>query len=330
MSDLAVIDIAPLFLRERGAWGEVDDRIGSAIERHGGFVCTGYPDAESVDRWAATMLRFFTIDQDAKHSVASRSTWPSGPRVYRGYRSSLEPGGWAYNEMFDIGPAVPFAAPAPGMEVFAEPNVWPDPTPAPGWRRAMQSYYTLMLDVGTRVMRSAGRWAGFTDEDLEQRFRQGNSTLRLLNYPAKPEGLAVRPDASVEDGGATVTLAAVRHTDASGLSLLWQQQPGLQAQAPDGTWRDVPMVANTVSVHLGTVLELMTAGRVPATPHRVIDHGTDRQSIGFFVEPGLGTRLAPIAEGDAAPGELSGTYGWHLQERFHAMRGFEDLVPAPG
>jgi isopenicillin N synthase-like dioxygenase len=127
-----------------------------------------------------------------------------------------------------------------------------------------------------------------------------------------------------------VTLAAVRHTDASGLSLLWQQQPGLQAQAPDGTWRDVPTVPNTVSVHLGTVLELMTAGRVPATPHRVIDHGIARQSIGFFVEPGLATRLAPIAEGDATPGDLSGTYGWHLQERFHAMRGFEDLVPAPG
>lgn len=101
---------------------------------------------------------------------------------------------------------------------------------------------------------------------------------------------------------------------------------GLQAAGPDGTWRDVPMLDGTVSVHLGTVLHLMTGGRIPATPHRVIDHGGARQSIGFFVEPGLATRLAPL---DAPVDDVHASYGWHLQERFHSMRGYAELVPSP-
>ncbi len=325
-----IIDVGALFRPDRGAWAATDRAIGDAIERHGGFVCVGYPDADTVDGLAATMLAFFELSEEAKRRVASRATWPAGPRIYRGYRSSLQPGAWAHNEMFDIGPDSPFPAPdAVGMEMFAETNVWPDPAPRDGWQTAMRTYYALMADLGTRVMFAAGRWAGFADVDLEERFRHGNSTLRLLNYPPKPDGLAVR-DETVADRDPTLVLAASRHTDASGLSLLWQREPGLQAEAPDGTWRDVPMIPNAVSVHLGTVLERMTSGRVPATPHRVVDHGTPRQSIGFFVEPGLEVALGPISAGAAQPADLSATYGWHLQERFHSMAGFADLVPAPG
>jgi isopenicillin N synthase-like dioxygenase len=245
--------------------------------------------------------------------------------VYRGYRSSLFPGEWAYNEMFDIGPGEPFPAPpVPGMEVFAERNIWPEPEPCAGWQAAMESFYALMHEVGTAVMLAAGRWAGFDDADLLARFSTGNSTLRLLNYPVRPEGFPVDPAIEFVDGR---PVSAIRHTDVAGVSLLWQRQPGLQAEAPDGTWRDVPLVDNAISVHLGTVLQVMTHGRVRATPHRVVDHGVHRQSVAFFAEPGLGSSLAPLA--DTVDPDLTLTYGWHLQKKYHRSRGYEALVPEP-
>jgi len=318
--ELPIIDIGPLLMAD-GSGERVDALIGEAVERHGAFMIAGFADADRVDDWATAALEFFELDDRGKNAVGSRGSVPDGPRIYRGYRNRPAPGGWAYNEFFDIGPAVPFPAPSPGMAAFAEENVWPHDPPAVGWRNAMESYYALMLRVGTAVMLSAGRWAGFSDDDLMQRFDEGNSTLRLLHYPEQPADWTI-----MQTDPNAPPLSAVRHTDASGVSLLWQRDPGLQAEAPDGTWRTVPVLANGVSVHLGTVLEIMTGGRVRATPHRVLDLGTgDRKSVGFFVEPGLGTRLAPIG----ALASAGGTYGAHLQERFHATPGFEDLIPAP-
>lgn len=325
MLELPIIDIAPLCSADRSHEERtaVDALIGASIERHGAFLITGFPDADRIDEWANVASAFFELGEEDKRAVGSRGSVPDGPRIYRGYRGRLAPGGWAHNEFFDVGPAEPFPAPTPGMAAFAEENVWPHRSPAVGWRTAMDSYYELMLRVGTLVMLSASRWAGFADTDLHQRFCDGNSTLRLLHYPEQPEGWTIR---GAEPGAPP--LAAARHTDASGVSLLWQRNPGLQAEAPDGTWRTVPVIENGISVHLGTVLEIMTGGRVRATPHRVLDLGVgDRHSVGFFVEPGLGAHLEPIDDGATSP--TAGTYGAHLQERFHATPGFEHLVPAP-
>ena len=106
--------------------------------------------------------------------------------------------------------------------------------------------------------------------------------------------------------------------------------PGLQAQAPDGAWRDVPCAPNSISVHLGDVLEIMTEGRVPATPHRVIDHRKSRRSIGFFLEPALSARISPIhavEQAHATESSAKGTYGWHLLKQLRGYEGYENLVP---
>lgn len=334
MADIAIIDIAALFNGDRDARRATDDCIRRAVFETGGFVISNYPGADRVDARAATMLAFFDLPDAVKRAVATRPTNPENPRVYRGYLASLAPGSWAHNEFFDIGPEEPVPGPPiPGMEILAETNAWPAVEPVPGWREAMRGYYDHMSRVASAVMMSVGRSAGFADDDLMARFEGGNSTLRLLNYPAPPEGATVideMPDEAADAG--SVPLAAGRHTDGAGVSLLWQRQPGLQAQAPDGTWRDVPRLDNCVSVHLGDVLEVMTGGRVPATPHRVIDHGTPRQSIGFFLEPALGAKLTALEARDSGPDAAEsarGTYGWHLLRRLSGYAELKDIVPRP-
>ena len=332
MNNIATIDISSLFragATENGARAGVDSRIGEAVRAHGGFVISGYPGAEEVDARARTMLRFFDLSEADKRAVANRSSDPDGKCIYRGYTSYLKPGSWAYNEMFDIGPRQPTPAPTEGMRVFAEANIWPKTEPVPGWRQAMHDYYDALELVGTAVVLSLCRSFGIEESALRQRFEGGNSTLRLINYPTPPKPANVvdeEPEAGVQSS--ELRLAAGRHTDSSGLSLLWQREQGLQGQAPDGVWRDVPVQANCVSVHLGDVLEVMTDGRVPATPHRVIDHGVARQSIGFFLEPRLDANLTSVLGGEVDD-DLRGSYGWALQRRYSGYQEFHDLIPDP-
>ncbi len=332
MPELATIDVAALFGEEAAAAERVVQAIGRAIEREGGFVVTGFPGSDDLDRRTRALLSFFDLPAAAKRAVATRAVEPEGQRIYRGYFSSFDPANWAYNEFFDIGPEAPVAGPPiPGMEIFAETNIWPEPEPAPGWKPMMQQHYRQLKAVAERVMLAAGRAAGFEEEDFRARFRDGNSTLRLLNYP-RPPAEAISPERTIEmrRGENGQVLAAGRHCDASGLSLLWQETPGLEVEAVDGKWLAVPCVPNCLSVHLGDVLSVMTEGRVRATPHRVVDHGVSRRSVGFFLEPGLSARLAPIGEAGTVPERPgAGTYGWHLMSVFHGRPRHKDLVPAP-
>ncbi len=331
MPELQTIDVSPLFDKAGDAVA-VDRAIGKAIETEGGFAIVGFPGAEDLDRRTRQLLTFFELPAAEKRKVATRAVEPSGKRIYRGYLSSLEPGCWAHNEFFDIGPEEPVQGPAiPGMEIFAETNIWPEQEPVQGWKDLMRRHHRDLQAVSFAVMLSAGRAFGFDAEVIKSRFEGGNSTLRLLNYPrppvsaeAKKKALDMRLDETGE------ILAAGRHCDAAGLSLLWQNTPGLEAEAPDGSWRAVPARPNSISVHLGDVLSIMTDGKIPATPHRVVDHGVTRQSVGFFLEPALSARLAPIGASAAQEDRIgAGTYGWHLMSTFHERPRHKDLVPAP-
>ena len=85
-------------------------------------------------------------------------------------------------------------------------------------------------------MLSVGRFAGFSEPQLKALYREGNSALRLFNYPVKPKDMRITdemPDTLYGDDE-KLPLATGRHTDGAAVSILWQRQPGLQAQAPNG------------------------------------------------------------------------------------------------
>ncbi len=329
-----VVDVAPLFSGDGATRAATARSIGDTLVRSGVIVAKGAPDAASIDKLAATMLRFFGLPLAEKLAVASRRTRPDSSHTYRGYVSTLEENRWAYNEFFDIGPEARRATypPLRGAEIFAETNLWPQRAPTPGWRRAMLAYFTRMERLGTALIHALGGYLDLPRDEIAARFDEGNSTLRLLNYPPRPAGITPaepRPEELCADGEQP-ELVAGRHTDGSALSLLWQGQPGLQGQAPDGTWQDVPMEPNTVSVHLGDMVEQLMEGRLRATPHRVIDQGGHRCSIGFFLEPKLEASCAPLSRATAAPSRPGGdSYAALLLRRFSRYKGYEHLVASP-
>lgn len=312
MTDLPIIDVSPLF--GDGTARAIDEAIGNALSRAGGFVITGFPGADVLEARARLLLGFFELPEAAKVAAGTFPTNPEATAVYRGFTSLLDSDDFARTEWFDIGSEeTRVAIPVQGTEILAEQNLWPDTEPYEGWRREMSQHYLDLQTTAMAVMLSAGRAQGVDPRTLKDGFGSGNSTLRLLNYPA--------PEQQKMSGG-ELSLAAERHTDGSGLSLLWQAGPGLQAEGPDGIWRDVPQLPGSISVHLGDVLEMMTGGAINATPHRVIDHGGARQSIGFFLEPSPDASMT-------GTDRLEDTYGWRLLERLRSYPSMKDLVPEP-
>lgn len=312
MTDLPIIDVSDLFSGDDTT--AVDCRVGAALADAGGFVVTNFPGAGELEARAARLLTFFGLPAETKRGAGTFPTNPDAKAVYRGFTSLLDIDDFARTEWFDIGPFEPCSdLPVRGAALLAEPNLWPQTEPYPGWRTDMENHYADLQVTSKAIMFSAGRAQGVASDLLLDRFEGSNSTLRLLHYPA-PEQIAKDDD--------QLSIAAERHTDGSGLSLLWQAGPGLQAEGPDGRWRDVPQKPGSISVHLGDVLEMMTDGAIKATPHRVVDHGGERQSIGFFLEP------APAASMTGS-NRLEDTYGWRLLERLRSYPSMKDLVPEP-
>jgi len=320
MSDhVDTIDIGALFGPEGAARDACDAAFWAGLRRTGAVVITGYPEADRVDARAREGLRIFDLPVAEKVRIASRLIIAGNANAYRGFWPRRT-GSLLQNEFYDVGPENPEAGPdLPGMDILTEPTPWPDPEPAPGWRETVRAHYDHLNHVAQVMIRSVGRSAGFDDGAIRARFAGSHSTLRFLSYPEDAVSSATEADGRRVSGG--------RHTDASGLSLLWQAQPGLQAQGQDGRFRDIPMVENAISVHVGDVMTRMTRKIVPATPHRVLAGGGVRRSVGFFLEPAL---AAPVTPADHA-GEIdvTDTYAWQLLETFAARDIWKGVIDPP-
>ncbi|MCR9126404.1 MAG: hypothetical protein NXH82_09755 [Rhodobacteraceae bacterium] len=317
MSRVDIIDINALFARPSPERDACDAALWSGLRRTGAVCLTGYPDSGAIDTLARTGLRFFDMPEPEKRKLASWHSVPGNPNLYRGYHPH-DPESDFRTDFLDIGPDAPAPGPdLPGMDLVTQPTPWPETEPVPGWREAVRRYYGLLERVGKAVMPALGRSAGFDDTALMARFDGQHSTLRFLDYPA-----------SGRTPGDTPTVQAACHTDASGLSLLWQGGPGLQARAPDGTFLDVPVLDNCISLHVGTVMQTLTDGRVPATPHRVVDLGVRRQSVGFFLEPALSAAVTPLHD-TAGPTPVADTYAWQLLTQLSGYGDYGRNFPNP-
>lgn len=76
------------------------------------------------------------------------------------------------------------------------------------------------------------------------------------------------------------------HTDSGWLTLLWQDEAGLEARVGEA-WVPIAPKAGCLVVNLGEMLQLASAGYFLATPHRVRSPPKDRLSLPFFYNPSL-------------------------------------------
>ena len=306
-----LIDIGPLFLDDPKAQADCDAALWDGLKRTGSVVITGYPDAERIDVRARRGLEIFGFPDRERRALTTKLVEPGNPNYYRGYWPCT-PDRLLKNDFFDVGPPKPAPGPdLPGMDILTEPTPWPEHRP--DWVADVQAHYLHLNMVAQALIRSIGRSAGFDEATIANRFEGMHSTLRFLDYAA--------------GAGSETGWSAGRHTDASGLSLLWQNTPGLEAEGQDGTWRSIPMMPDAISIHVGDVMTRLTDGIVPATPHRVRACRDPRQSVGFFLEPALSAPVTPANH--AGETTIKDSYGWQLLKTFADRPHWKGVVRDP-
>lgn len=317
MANIEIVNIEPLWSDNNNAIQQTDAAIWQALQATGALGISHYPGFEAVDRWAKVGSAIHDAPNELKKALTIAVYEPSNTNYYRGYHP-IAPGSSFKVNLYDVGPADPAAGPElPGIQYMTEPTPWPDDSLLPDWKSAVTDCYRHLNSVSQKIMLSIARSAGLTESSIIYRFAGEHSTLRFLDYP----------DINHDD---TDGIAAHRHVDASALSLLWQREPGLQAEGSDGVFYDVPMISNCISVHVGTVMEELTSGKIRATPHRVMGNGAARRSMGFFLEPALSAPITPAgSSGNEDAAHIENTYAWLLLKTHHGREKYADLIPDP-
>ena len=241
-----------------------------ALRRDGAvLVHDGGASVERGARALADVAGFFALPRQAKQALAIERS----PH-FRGYSEMHNERDW--REQLHFGPERP---PGAGDEPFWRlqgPNLWP---PDPAWRARMLEYVARVERVGTRVLGriaaalglAAGAWLGDSPYVL----------MKHIGYHPQPGALARRQ-------------GVAPHLDFSLVTLTLQDDVGgLEVQRPSGEWAPVTPARGTWLVNVGELLQLVTGGRLVATPHRVVNPSASRSrySIPVFINPSLTTRL---------------------------------------
>jgi isopenicillin N synthase-like dioxygenase len=333
------IDILPLFGEPSAARDEVDAQVLSAAVGSGFLTVSGAPSASSALSMHAceSLLRVFRIPVDAQRRLWKQNFEPSNANLYRGW-FPLESGVARSREGFEIGPDLVRSLPPDDDDLLYQPSVWPPEELLPGWRSDAAAFYLAMEDLGGRLVASLARGLGIPEEIFRDAFRDGISTLRLLHYPGRSPSFEVPRELKnyfkTIDGKRSEIVTGA-HLDSGLVTILAQcGVGGLQAQAPDGKWIDVPCVPDCFAVNFGGLLELWTGGRVVATRHRVLSTGAERFSIPFFLEPRPDTLISPLPlPGDETKAQhfepfLFGDHLWATTTKFPENEGLGYLRPA--
>jgi isopenicillin N synthase-like dioxygenase len=301
--DIPVLDWN-LFISGDDPKGFVAD-LSKACRETGFFVLTGHGIPESLIADVFKMADcFFALPTAQKAETAILKNPHNRGWAQQGSEALDEASGLKdRKEAFNIG----FDLPANDTRVIAgEPfrgvNVWPD---VGGFQGVMLDYYARALDLGRGLHRAFEADLGLPQHYFEPHFTEPMATLRVLSYPAAPDGAGI---------------GAGAHTDYGSVTLLMTDGvAGLQVQPRGGAWMDVPHIEGAFVVNIGDCLMRWSNDLYVSTPHRVLPPKTARRSIAFFLDPnpdsvitalpGAGdAKYAPITGADYLRSRLDATY----------------------
>lgn len=188
----------------------------------------------------------------------------------------------------------------PESRPFKGPNIWPRHVmeELPHVKQDLEAYIVECRRCAEQVLRVTAQALGLKDEKFFESISTDPVIIqRILHYP---------PVAKFEADG--LCISAGKHTDYGLLTLLYQEQYGLQVRsrvAADGeevwAWVPPPPIPHTFTVNIGDCLQILSNGRFVSTMHRVVNcvPGQDRYSMAFFFDPNFDAMIRPLENGNS-------------------------------
>lgn len=322
MTSVPIIDLDASRSGNQRALDDAAAQIGHAAETTGFFVLTGHGiDPATTRRLRVEARAFFASPGEVTDSCRLRAD------AYRGF-APLASEALAVTigadsppdlrELFNIGPLEapePSTVPPEYAGHYAY-NSWPDASPE--FRAAMERYYAEVIDVTHLVTRLFALALDLPEHHLAQLWAPHSTNLTVSRYPSV-----------VECPPAPGQLWAGPHTDYGNFTLVARDvgSGGLQIQT-DGAWSDVPLVADSLTVNIGDMLQRWTNDRWRSTMHRVVPSTEpgdplDRLSIVAFHNPSPMSILEPLPTciSDEQPSRHPAiSAGAHLDEKLALQR----------
>ncbi|XP_033632130.1 2-oxoglutarate-dependent dioxygenase htyE-like isoform X1 [Asterias rubens] len=247
----------------------VDD-VHKALTTIGFFfmVNTDFPH-EKVDELYQVSRKFFDLPSEAKQNPPIAANGSHGYAHLERERINRDLPYGDLKESFNYSSAT-------------EDNEWPMESACPGFKTTNENFFELCVPLHDRVLEVMAH--GLNLEDplffVKRHAKPNRSCLRPLFYPSLD-------DVTVKDQ----QVRCSEHSDLGGITMLFQQVPGLEVCKRGGGYDKVPLVEGGILVNIGDLMQRWTSDTYLATRHRVLLDGTpeersqSRQSIAFFGNP---------------------------------------------
>jgi isopenicillin N synthase-like dioxygenase len=288
-------DLIPVVdLRAWHAGGQERDRFVAELGEglaHWGFAAVrghGVDDA-LVERAYEVARLTFALPADVKQGC--ETPWNGRQRGYTsfGVEHAKDSATADIKEFWHVGRSLPTDHPL-GLSGLIPPNV--TPPGVPGFDEAMGALFRALEGLAVELCVAVGAFFGLPPATFRDMTRDGNSVLRIIHYP---------DDVPAEPGA----VRAAAHEDINLMTVLpASTRPGLELMTRDGRWLAIEAPAGCMICDTGDMMQLMTAGRMPATTHRVVnpvESDGGRLSMPFFLHPHPDHVLTPIQAGWAEP-----------------------------
>ncbi len=227
-----------------------------------------------------TYRTFFKLPEDQKQAYDMARTGSNRGWGAAGSEQVDPDANPDYKQFFDSGVSLPTDDNRREMSVYA-PNVWP--TEPEAFKAVIRGYYNEARAVAMEVLRGVAHSIGAPRDAFDTGFETPMALLRGNYYPSRPSW------AGAKDFGIAT------HTDYGCLTLLATDgSPGLEVRKRGGGWIPVSADPGTFVINFGEMMEVWTAGRVRATPHRVVGGTNERISVPLFFNPSHDTNVGAL------------------------------------
>ncbi|EYU40362.1 hypothetical protein ABFS82_02G140700 [Erythranthe guttata] len=169
---------------------------------------------------------------------------------------------------------------------YSQPiSTWIDswPSDPPTYKQKMGKYTKAINDLHKKLMGLVFESLGLKPDYLKKEVEQGSQVTAVNYYPSCPEP--------------SLALGLPPHTDYGLLTILLQNQQGLQIMDKTGNWQSVPVIKGGLVVQLGDHMEVLSNGRYRGVVHRaVLNSEKNRISIANIQSLSMDTKVGPASE----------------------------------